>query len=128
MNNAFSNRVMRIRMPGFKLESESIKSGFQHLKTMNNRSIVRMELGLVPAVGLLLIAIAPSTIAFAQETAEMANETAGNMTAMTSEGASNMTGMANETTGNMTDGGNQSEGGNPLSEIPIIGDLLTGGK
>ncbi|CAN5484174.1 hypothetical protein BH18THE2_BH18THE2_04110 [soil metagenome] len=115
-------------MPGFKLESESIKSGFQHKKTMNNRSIVRMELGLVTAFGLLLIAIAPSTIAFAQDTAEMANETAGNMTAMTSEGASNMTGMANETAGNMTDGGNQSEGGNPLSEIPIIGDLLTGGK
>jgi len=45
---------------------------------------------------------------------------------MTSEGASNITGMANETAGNMTDGGNQS--GNPLSEIPIIGDLLTGGK
>ena len=73
---------------------------------MNNRSIVRMELGLVTAFGLLLIAIAPSTITFAQDTAEMANETAGNM----------------------TDGGNQSEGGNPLSEIPIIGDLLTGGK
>jgi hypothetical protein len=42
------------------------------------------------------------------------------------ESASNMTGMANETAGNMTDGGNQS--GNPLSKIPIIGDLLTGGK
>ena len=96
---------------------------------MNNRSIVRMELGLATTFGLLLIAIAPPT-AFAQdnmsETAGMANETAGNMTAMSSEGASNMTGMANETAGNMTDGGNQS--GNPLSEIPIIGDLLTGGK
>ena len=97
---------------------------------MNNRSIVRMELGLVTAFGLLLIAMAAPTVGFAQdnmsETAGMANETAGNMTAMTSEGASNMTGMANETAGNMTDGGNQS--GNPLSEIPIIGDLLTGGK
>ena len=83
---------------------------------MNNRSIVRMELGLATAFGLLLIAMAPPTIAFAQD----------NMTAMTSEGASNITGMANETAGNMSDGGNQS--GNPLSEIPIIGDLLTGGK
>ncbi len=97
-------------MSRFQLESESIKSGFQHLKTMNNRSIVRMELGLATAFGLLLIAIAPPTIAFAQDTM---SETAG---------------MANETAGNMTDGGNQSEGGNPLSEIPIIGDLLTGGK
>jgi hypothetical protein len=123
---------MVIRISRFQLESESIKSGFQHLKTMNNRSIVRMELGLATAFGLLLIAIAPPTIAFAQDTmsdtAGMANETAGNMTAMTSESASNMTGMANETAGNMTGGGNQSEGGNPLSEIPIIGDLLTGGK
>ena len=121
---------MGIRMSRYHLESESIKSGFQHLKMMNNRSIVRMELGLATAFGLLLIAIAPPTVGFAQdnmsETAGMANETAGNMTAMTSEGASNMTGMANETAGNMTDGGNQS--GNPLSEIPIIGDLLTGGK
>ena len=74
---------------------------------MNNRSIVRMELGLATTFGLLLIAIAPPT-AFAQDNM---SETAG---------------MANETAGNMTDGGNQS--GNPLSKIPIIGDLLTGGK
>jgi hypothetical protein len=122
--------VRGFRVSMTQLESESIKSGFQHVKMMNNRSIVRTELGLASAFGLLLIAIAPSTIAFAQDnmsdTAGMANETAGNMTAMTSEGASNMTGTANETAGNMTDGGNQS--GNPLSDIPIIGDLLTGGQ
>jgi hypothetical protein len=123
---------MGIRISRFQLESESVKSGFQHLKMMNNRSIVRMELGLATAFGLLLVAVSPQTIAFAQDTmsdtAGVANETAGNMTAMTSEGASNMTGTANETAGNMTDGGNQSEGGNPLSKIPIIGDLLSGGK
>jgi len=39
-----------------------------------------------------------------------------------------MSGLANETAGNMIGGGNQSEGGSPLSKIPIIGDLLTGGK
>ena len=99
---------MGIRMSRYQLESESIKSGFQHPKTMNNRSIVRMELGLATAFGLLLIAMAPPTVSFAQD----------NM--------SDTAGMANETAGNMTDGGNQS--GNPLSEIPIIGDLLTGGK
>ena len=87
---------------------ESIKSGARHLKTMNNRSIVQVTL--MSAFGLLLVALVPSSVAFAQDT------------------MSNMSGMANETTGNVTGGGNQSEGGSPLSKIPIIGDLLTGGK
>ena len=69
-----------------------------------------VQVTLMSAFGLLLVALVPSSVAFAQDT------------------MSNMSGMANETTGNMTGGGNQSEGGSPLSKIPIIGDLLTGGK
>jgi hypothetical protein len=44
----------------------------------------------------------------------------GNMT------GGNMTG-GNQTGGNQT-GGNQSEGGGMLSNVPIIGDILGGGK
>jgi hypothetical protein len=44
----------------------------------------------------------------------------GNMT------GGNMTG-GNMTGGNQT-GGNQSEGGGMLSNVPIIGDILGGGK
>jgi hypothetical protein len=112
--------------------SESIKSRVQHLKLMNNKSIVRVEISIASAIGLYLIALATSPFVFAQNAisnmSSTANETAGNMTASSSEAASNMSGTANETAGNITGGGNQSEGGNPLSDIPIIGDLLTGGK
>jgi hypothetical protein len=38
----------------------------------------------------------------------------------------NMTG-GNMTGGNQT-GGNQSGGGNPLADVPIIGDILGGGQ
>ena len=99
---------------------------------MNNKSIVRVEMGISSAIGLLLIALATSPVAFAQNTisnmSSTANETGGNMTAFSSEAASNVSGTANETAGNITGGGNQSEGENPLSDIPIIGDLLTGSK
>jgi hypothetical protein len=44
----------------------------------------------------------------------------GNMT------GGNQTG-GNQTGGNQT-GGNQSGGGNPLSNVPIIGDILGGGQ
>jgi hypothetical protein len=75
------------------------------------RNLISIAVVLALASGLILGSIGTLVPVVAQE----GNMTGGNMT------GGNMTG------GNQT-GGNQSEGGGMLSNVPIIGDILGGGK
>jgi len=76
------------------------------------KNLISIAAVLVLVSGLILGSIGTLVPVVAQE----GNMTGGNMT------GGNMTG------GNMT-GGNQTEGGGgPLSNVPIIGDLLGGGQ
>jgi hypothetical protein len=75
------------------------------------KNLISIAAVLALASGLILGSIGTLVPVVAQE----GNMTGGNMT------GGNMTG------GNMT-GGNQSEGGGMLSNVPIIGDILGGGK
>jgi hypothetical protein len=75
------------------------------------KKLISIAVVLALASGLILGSIGTLVPVVAQES----NMTGGNMT------GGNMTG------GNQT-GGNQSEGGGMLSNVPIIGDILGGGK
>jgi hypothetical protein len=75
------------------------------------KNLISIAAVLALASGLILGSIGTLVPVVAQE---------GNMT------GGNMTG-GNQTGGNQT-GGNQSEGGGMLSNVPIIGDILGGGK
>jgi hypothetical protein len=75
------------------------------------KNLISIAAVLALASGLILGSIGTLVPVVAQE----GNMTGGNMT------GGNMTG------GNQT-GGNQSEGGGMLSNVPIIGDILGGGK
>jgi hypothetical protein len=75
------------------------------------KNLISIAAVLALASGLVLGSIGTLVPVVAQE----GNMTGGNMT------GGNMTG------GNQT-GGNQSEGGGMLSNVPIIGDILGGGK
>ena len=75
------------------------------------RNLISIAAVLALASGLILGSIGTLVPVVAQD---------GNM-----KGGGNMTG-GNQTGGNQT-GGNQSGGGNPLADVPIIGDILGGG-
>jgi hypothetical protein len=75
------------------------------------RNLISIAAVLALASGLILGSIGTLVPVVAQD----GNMTGGNMT------GGNMTG------GNQT-GGNQSGGGNPLADVPIIGDILGGGQ
>jgi hypothetical protein len=75
------------------------------------RNLISIAAVLALASGLILGSIGTLVPAVAQD---------GNMT------GGNQTG-GNQTGGNQT-GGNQTGGGNPLSNVPIIGDILGGGQ
>ena len=75
------------------------------------RNLISIAAVLALASGLILGSIGTLVPVVAQD----GNMTGGNMT------GGNMTG------GNQT-GGNQSGGGNPLANVPIIGDILGGGQ
>ena len=75
------------------------------------RNLISIAAVLALASGLILWSIGTLVPVVAQD----GNMTGGNMT------GGNMTG------GNQT-GGNQSGGGNPLADVPIIGDILGGGQ
>ena len=75
------------------------------------RNLISIAAVLALASGLIL----GSTGTLVPVVAQDGNMTGGNMT------GGNMTG------GNQT-GGNQSGGGNPLADVPIIGDILGGGQ
>jgi hypothetical protein len=75
------------------------------------KNLISIAVVLALASGLILGSIGTIVPVVAQG----GNMTGGNMT------GGNMTG------GNQT-GGNQSEGGGMLSNVPIIGDILGGGK
>jgi hypothetical protein len=75
------------------------------------KNLISIAVVLALASGLILGSIGTLVPVVAQG----GNMTGGNMT------GGNMTG------GNQT-GGNQSEGGGMLSNVPIIGDILGGGK
>jgi uncharacterized membrane protein len=90
------------------------------------KNLISIAVVLALASGLILGSIGTLVPVVAQES----NMTGGNMTGGNQTGGNqtggNMTG-GNMTGGNMT-GGNQTEGGGgPLSNVPIIGDIL-GGK
>jgi hypothetical protein len=74
------------------------------------RNLISIAAVLALASGLILGSIGTIVPVVAQE---------GNMT------GGNQTG-GNQTGGNQT-GGNQTGGGNPLANVPIIGDILGGG-
>jgi uncharacterized membrane protein len=84
------------------------------------KNLISIAAVIALASGLLLGSIGTLVPVVAQE----GNMTGGNMT------GGNMTG-GNQSGGNQSggnqSGGNQSGGGGPLSNVPIIGDLL-GGK
>jgi hypothetical protein len=85
------------------------------------KNLISIAVVLALASGLILGSIGTLVPVVAQES----NMTGGNMTGGNMTGG-NMTG-GNQTGGNQT-GGNQTEGGGgPLSNVPIIGDIL-GGK
>ncbi|MDQ4057302.1 MAG: hypothetical protein M3156_07795 [Thermoproteota archaeon] len=75
------------------------------------RNLISIAAVLALASGLIL----GSTGTLVPVVAQDGNMTGGNMT------GGNMTG------GNQS-GGNQSGGGNPLADVPIIGDILGGGQ
>ncbi len=75
------------------------------------RNLISIAAVLALASGLIL----GSTGTLVPVVAQDGNMTGGNMT------GGNMTG------GNQT-GGNQTGGGNPLADVPIIGDILGGGQ
>jgi hypothetical protein len=75
------------------------------------RNLISIAAVLALASGLILGSIGTLVPVVAQD----GNMTGGNMT------GGNMTG------GNQS-GGNQSGGGNPLANVPIIGDILGGGQ
>ncbi len=75
------------------------------------KNLISIAAVLALASGLILGSIGTIVPVVAQD---------GNMT------GGNQTG-GNQTGGNQT-GGNQSGGGNPLSNVPIIGDILGGGQ
>ena len=80
------------------------------------RNLISIAAVLALASGLILGSIGTLVPVVAQD----GNMTGGNMT------GGNMTG-GNQSGGNQS-GGNQSGGGNPLANVPIIGDILGGGQ
>ena len=75
------------------------------------RNLISIAAVLALASGLIL----GSTGTLVPVVAQDGNMTGGNMTG------------GNQTGGNQS-GGNQSGGGNPLADVPIIGDILGGGQ